>query len=116
MLAVPAAAAALLHPAAFGQNQCRFADDIGNRLEPLRMQARGIDGPLIRPVELGGHAQARPLVGRRGDRAVAGAGAELEREEDRVLPLLEVVVLLLRKIGRDPQQDGQDASPGPGRS
>src|SRR5450631_2878594 len=44
MLAVPAAAAALLHPAALGQNQCRFADDIGNRLEPLRTQARGIDG------------------------------------------------------------------------
>src|ERR1700687_6459325 len=44
MLAVPAAAAALLHPVAFRQNKRRFAHNIRNRLEPWRMQDRGIDG------------------------------------------------------------------------
>src|SRR3981189_3606380 len=44
MFAVPAAAAALLHPVAPGQNQCRFADDIGNHLEPLRTLRHRIDG------------------------------------------------------------------------
>src|SRR3984957_1491546 len=44
MFAVLAAAAALLHPAAFGQNQRCFAHDVRNRDEPLRMQRRRIDG------------------------------------------------------------------------
>src|SRR5580692_2054545 len=44
MLAVPAAAAALLHPAAFGQNEGRFARDIGDQFEPWRAQGRRIDG------------------------------------------------------------------------
>src|SRR5258708_14108818 len=44
MFAVPAVATALLHPVIFGQSQRRFAYDVGNRLEPLRMQALGIDG------------------------------------------------------------------------
>src|SRR5258708_12066009 len=43
MLAVPAAAAALLHPFALGQRQRRFAYDGQNRLKPLRMHRRGID-------------------------------------------------------------------------
>src|SRR5260370_18210395 len=47
MFAVPAAAAALLHPVIFGQSQRRFAHDIGDRLEPLRMQGRGIDRDAV---------------------------------------------------------------------
>src|ERR1700675_4392186 len=43
MFAVPAAAAALLHPVALGQSQRRFAHDLGNRLEPVRIQRGGID-------------------------------------------------------------------------
>ena len=43
MLAVPAAAAALLHPVILGQDKRRLAHDTGYRLEPLRAQRRGID-------------------------------------------------------------------------
>ena len=43
MLAVPADAAALLHPVILGQRQRRLGDNAGNRLEPLRLQAGGID-------------------------------------------------------------------------
>ena len=44
MFAVPAAAAALLHPVAFRQRECRFAHNGRNRREPLRMQGGGING------------------------------------------------------------------------
>src|SRR5204863_6632755 len=44
MLAVPAAAAALLHPVAFRQRQRRLAHNARNYLEPLRTQAGGING------------------------------------------------------------------------
>src|SRR6185437_12791020 len=43
MLAVPAAAAAPLHPVILRQDQRRFADDPSDRLEPLRTQASSID-------------------------------------------------------------------------
>src|SRR3979409_416429 len=43
MFAVPAVAAALLHPVTFGQRQCRFVDDAGYRLEPWRAQLCGVD-------------------------------------------------------------------------
>src|ERR1700739_2502801 len=43
MFAVPAAAAALLHPVIFGQTQRRFAYDLGHRRKPLRVQRSGID-------------------------------------------------------------------------
>src|ERR1700683_3269461 len=44
MFAVPAAAAALLHPAALRQRKRCFVYNRGNDLEPRRAQARGIDG------------------------------------------------------------------------
>ena len=43
MLAVPAAAAALLHPVVLRQGKRSLADDAGDRLQPLRPQRRGID-------------------------------------------------------------------------
>src|SRR5581483_12030343 len=44
MLAVPADTAALLHPVALRQRQRRLMDNTGDGLEPLRLQACGIDG------------------------------------------------------------------------
>ena len=44
MLAVTAAAPASLHPFRAGQRQRRLAHNRGDRLEPLRMQRRRIDG------------------------------------------------------------------------
>src|SRR5690349_7144280 len=43
MFAVPAAAAAPLHPVVLWQNQRRLVHHVGYRLEPWRAQARGID-------------------------------------------------------------------------
>src|SRR5947207_10848284 len=43
MLAVPAAAASLLHPVGLRQSKRRFADDAGNGFQPSRTHGRGID-------------------------------------------------------------------------
>src|SRR3954452_9673665 len=43
MLAVPSAAAALLHPVILRQGQRRLADDAGNGFQALRTQRRRID-------------------------------------------------------------------------
>src|SRR6516162_6793861 len=43
MLAVAADAAALLHPVVFRQRQRGFSDHTRNGLQPLRLEARGID-------------------------------------------------------------------------
>jgi len=68
MLAVPAAAAALLHPVAFRQGQCRFAEDIHHRLEPGRPQGRRIDG------NAGIHKRALAVV---DGKHLAGIGPEI---------------------------------------
>src|ERR1700737_2492400 len=88
MLAVPAAAAALLHPVALGQRQCRIADDRQNRLEPLRTQALGINrdagidqGPLA-VVNFEHLAGKRPEIVDGGLRAgVAFLGAVAEPDD-----------------------------------
>jgi len=47
MLAVPAAAAALLHPVAAGLNQRRLLQHAGYSCKPLGSQRRGIDGDAV---------------------------------------------------------------------